>query len=79
MLILKIYWDESLCIWPHGGYYIGDWKYGGDVNVYGEYHFFDGKVYKGYWLGNNPHGQGTMTLPDGTSYTGIWEYGVPKR
>jgi hypothetical protein len=33
-----------------------------------------GATYEGEWLGGLRHGQGTMQWPDGTIFTGTWQY-----
>ncbi len=36
----------------------------------------NGKVYKGEFLDNKPHGKGTITKTDGTVVKGFWERGI---
>ena len=41
----------------------------------GEYHWNDGRVYKGQWENEKRNGHGTLTYPDGTKKTGEWKDG----
>ena len=36
----------------------------------------NGKVYKGEFFDNRPHGKGTITKIDGTVVKGFWERGI---
>ena len=51
--------------------YLEEEKRNEDVNR--EYVSEDGSVYKGEKLNNERHGQGTLTWPDGSVYTGNWK------
>jgi hypothetical protein len=45
------------------------------TNCFGADSKADGSKYVGEWKGGLPHGQGTLTHPDGTVEKGTWVYG----
>ncbi|KAH3731341.1 MORN motif protein [Pelomyxa schiedti] len=62
-----------------GGSYIGEWKddefHGRGVRLWA-----NGDRYDGQWVGGKEHGEGTKTWSgDGSSFTGLWEGGVPTK
>ncbi|KAH3732013.1 phosphatidylinositol 4-phosphate 5-kinase 8 [Pelomyxa schiedti] len=62
-----------------GGSYVGGWKddvfHGRGVRLWA-----NGDRYDGQWVGGKEHGEGTKTWSrDGSSFTGLWEGGVPTK
>jgi hypothetical protein len=53
-----------------GDVYEGEFTDGKQTG-YGKYRWTNGDVYEGNWKDNNR--SGTLTLPSGTRYVGIWE------
>ncbi|KAH3766979.1 phosphatidylinositol-4-phosphate 5-kinase [Pelomyxa schiedti] len=61
------------------GSYVGEWKddvfHGRGVRLWA-----NGDRYDGQWVGGKEHGEGTKTWSrDGSSFTGLWEGGVPTK
>ena len=43
-----------------------------------QYHWVDGRIYKGQWVAGKAHGYGTETRPDGSiRHDGQWENDRP--
>lgn len=61
--------------WPYGAHYSGHFvedKRNGE----GEYHYADGRRFKGSYQDDRPHGYGILSSSDGTViYDGQWELG----
>ncbi|KAH3761296.1 mORN repeat protein [Pelomyxa schiedti] len=62
-----------------GGSYVGEWK--DDVfHGWGVRLWANGDRYDGQWVAGKEHGEGTKTWSrDGSSFTGLWEGGVPTK
>ncbi|KAH3758720.1 2-isopropylmalate synthase [Pelomyxa schiedti] len=62
-----------------GGSYVGEWR--GDMfHGRGVRLWANGDRYEGQWEWGNENGEGTKTWSrDGSSFTGLWEMGVPKK
>ncbi|KAH3731540.1 cell end marker Tea1 [Pelomyxa schiedti] len=62
-----------------GGSYVGEWK--GDMfHGRGVRLWANGDRYEGQWVCGKENGEGTKAWSrDGSSFTGLWEMGVPKK
>ncbi|KAH3766903.1 MORN motif precursor [Pelomyxa schiedti] len=66
-------------LFESGGSYVGEWKddmfHGWGVRLSA-----NGDRYEGHWVRGNVNGEGTKMLAcDGSSFTGLWEMGAPKK
>ncbi|KAH3767856.1 phosphatidylinositol-4-phosphate 5-kinase [Pelomyxa schiedti] len=69
----------SILFGAGGGSYVGEWKddvfHGRGVRLWA-----NGDRYDGQWVQGKEHGEGTKTWSrDGSSFTGLWEGGVPTK
>ncbi|KAH3731874.1 mORN repeat protein [Pelomyxa schiedti] len=69
----------SILFGAGGGSYVGEWKddvfHGRGVRLWA-----NGDRYDGQWAQGKEHGEGTKTWSrDGSSFTGLWEGGVPTK
>ncbi|KAH3723373.1 hypothetical protein Pelo_17924 [Pelomyxa schiedti] len=69
----------SILFGAGGGSYVGEWK--ADVfHGRGARLWANGDRYDGQWVQGKEHGEGTKTWSrDGSSFTGLWEGGVPTK
>ena len=73
-MISKRKFKDSLCIYPDGSYYIGEFK-NDHENGYGEIYFAAGGSYKGEFEDGRWNGEGRLDLPNGRTLIGEWDDG----
>lgn len=64
--------NKSVCIWPDGGFYIGEVNRKSAPNGYGEYIYPSGRVYKGEWESNYPTDKDEIKIFDPAYYRHLY-------
>ncbi|KAH3766613.1 MORN motif precursor [Pelomyxa schiedti] len=74
-----LFGGDSSCEGGGGGSYVGEWK-DDTFNGRGVRLWANGDRYEGQWKDGKEHGEGMRRwCRDGSSFTGLWEMGVPKK